>query len=308
MVYIVISACGNSDYSKVNGLEGRMDFHNIKFKRYCVRVGLVWLGLFCFSHAGNAQETYILARAPQLSPTILTKTWGPFVKRLSEKTGHNIELKVYLKRADFERDLVAGTPDFIYGNPGYLIVANKRHGYIPLLRSGKKKLKGILVVRQDSPYKTLADLDGQTIVFPSPHAFAASLLVRSYLKDTFGIKYQARFVNSHDDVYRSVVYRRYAAGAGVSRTFNRESDALKQQLRILYETPGIKPHPLAAHPAVPLKLRTAVQNAVIEMSKSDTDNKYLQTIKLQQPVKADFKRDYLPLQKMALEMYDYLVK
>ncbi|MDH5409194.1 MAG: phosphate/phosphite/phosphonate ABC transporter substrate-binding protein [Gammaproteobacteria bacterium] len=272
------------------------------FKYLC----LIAVAIFIFNKGAYAEKTYVLARAPQLSPTILAKTWGPFVKRLSEITGRKIELKVYLHRSDFEKDIMGGKVDLFYANPGYLIAANRKHAYVPLIRSSQKKLKGIVVVRQDSVYKNIQDIKGQTIVFPSPKAFAASLLVRSNLKN-LGVKFKSEYVKSHDDVYRSVVYRRFAAGGGVYRTFNRESANLKKNLRVLYETPGIQPHPLAAHPRVPKSVRQAIQSAVLAMADSAEDNKHLNKIKLRKPVKADFKRDYLPIQKMALEMYSYLL-
>lgn len=66
-----------------------------------------------------------------------------------------------------------------------------------------RPLEGIVVVRRDAPYRELADLKGQTLVFPAPAAFAATLLVRADLTRR-GITITPRFVISHDSVYLNV--------------------------------------------------------------------------------------------------------
>jgi len=51
------------------------------------------------------------------------------------------------------------------------------------------------------------------------------------------------------------------------RTFNQESPEMQAQLRIIYQTPAVYPHPIAVHPRVPVKLAEAIQHAFIEMGR-----------------------------------------
>jgi len=268
---------------------------------------LLTLIMFFFSSMLSAGESLVLARAPQLAPEITSKLWAPFVKKLSEEIGQNIDLKVYTDRSSFESDIRQGEVDLYFGNPGYGVVGHLRHGYIPLLRSGKKLLQGIVVVRKDSGITNIEQLDGKTIAFPAETAFAASMYVRSLLANQFNIKYQTNFTGSHDNTYRAVLVGTAAAGGGVFRTFERESTALRDQLEVIFVTPGMKSHPLMAHPSVRKELRKRIQHAVLNMNKSNEGRKLLEKIKLQAPELANYKLDYKLIEPTVNKMYQHLL-
>ncbi len=254
------------------------------------------------------EKTYTLARAPQLSTRALEKSWQPLVEYLQQRTGARFKLKLYEERDDFEGQLANAEVDFFYGNPGYVIVAHHRHGYLPLLRSDRKKLQGIIIVRSDSQYTDISQLNDHIIAFPSRNAFAASLFVRAQLRETEKLTFQAAYLGTHDNVYRSVLLGRYSAGAGVVRTLEREPENLRRQLRILYKTPGISPHALSAHPRVPASLRERITEAMFRLEESDEGKALLEQLNIQRPVAADYRRDYLPFKEVALDMYSYLVE
>lgn len=254
-----------------------------------------------------ASQEYLLARAPQRSIELTEKDWLPFVQYISEKSGVNIKLKLYEKRSQFEKDLQQGSVDFFYGNPGYLVVANKLHDYQPLVRSANSKLKGIVVVRTDSGIKDIKELNGQQIVFPGENAFAASLYLRAQLKKQLGLKFIPKYVSGHDNVYRNVLSGNFVAGGGVQRTLNREAGKVKEQLQIIYETPGMHPHPLVVHPRVPMSIKEKITAVIIDMPNHPNAKELLDKVKLKMPITADYKRDYESIENLALDMYSDLL-
>jgi len=256
----------------------------------------------------GSAESLVLARAPQLSPALISQIWSPFVKSLSESSSVDISLKVYTDRAMFEKDIVSGKVDLYFGNPGYGVVGYLKHGYIPLIRSNRKLLEGIIVVKKDSKIKQVEQLNGKVIAFPSRTAFAASLYLRSHIDSNFKINYQPVYAGSHDNTYRSVLVGKALGGGGVKRTLERESDALKNQLRIIYVTPGIKSHPLMIHPRIPEASRKAIQKAVLDMNGNEAGRKMLKKVKLQKPVAADYDADYKEIEKLSASMYRYLLE
>jgi len=256
------------------------------------------------SHASD--KSYVLARAPQLSPNLLTRDWLPFTEYLSKQTGSDIRLKVYENRSVFELDVKNGLVDLYYGNPGYGVVGHERHGYMPLIRSDAKLLHGILVVRADSNITKVRQLSNETLVFPSESAFAASKFLRSHLRKTEKINFTPMYIGTHDNVYRSVVIGEFIAGGGVERTLNREPSQLREKLRTIYKTPGLKPHPLMAHPKVPAALQKAIQQAVLQLQDSAEGRKMLNKLKIKQPVIPDYHRDYAPILPLVKEMYSNL--
>ena len=272
-----------------------------------IKASLFILVLFLATPA-YADETHIFARAPQQSPAVTSKSWSPFIKELSKRIKRKIILKVYTTREDFESDIKKGNVDFYLGNPGYGVVGHLRHGYIPLIRSDKKRLEGILVVKKDSKIQTLTDLDNKRIAFPGRTSFAASLYLRASISDSSNINYQPLFTGTHDNTYRNVLIGKADAGGGVIRTFQQENVGFQKKLRIIYTTPGTQPHPIMSHPNVAVEIRQQIQQAILNMDKSEPGKKLLKNIKLQQPVIADYRRDYKSLEKATKQMYDYLLK
>lgn len=248
-------------------------------------------------------KTYVLARAPQLNPRTLVEAWGPFVQRLSHDVGVPISLQVFDSRERFEADLFAGLPDFAFGNPYHSILAHKRLGYVALVRDNSAPLVGVIVVRADSPIQTVQDLMGKTIAFPDPHAMAASLYMRALLSEKHHLKFEAVYAGTHENVYRSVYLGRTDAGGGIQWTLEREQAELRDQLRVVFETPGVPPHPLIAHPRVPEALRQKLVTAILRMAEDADGKKLLDAVLLSQPVAADFKRDYSAVLRLGLEKY-----
>jgi phosphonate transport system substrate-binding protein len=79
---------------------------------------------------------------------------------LSFRTAKNIP--------EFEKQLAAGNYDFSYINPYYYTVFSQNPGYRAFGRQADKRIRGIMVVRKDNPIKSLKDLFGSTIAFPTP--------------------------------------------------------------------------------------------------------------------------------------------
>lgn len=250
-----------------------------------------------------AGKTLILARAPQLNTRTLVEAWGPFVQRLSRDIGVQIRLQVFESRERFEADLFAGLPDFAFGNPYHSILAHERLGYVALVRDNSAPLVGIIVVREDSPIKTVQDLMGKSIAFPDPHAMAASLYTRALLSEKHHLEFESIYVGTHENVYRSVYLGRSDAGGGIYRTLEGEHPELRNQLRVVFETPRLPSHPLIAHPRVPEALRQKLVDAILRMANDVEGRKLLDGVLLSQPVAADFKRDYSAVLRLGLEKY-----
>jgi phosphonate transport system substrate-binding protein len=266
---------------------------------FCLLGGLALLAASFLTQAAN----YTLAVVPQASPAETYRRWAPFTEMLQQIIGQNLQLRVYRTFDEFETDLVNGRVDFAYMNPYHFLMARKAQGYLPLARDNSRLLSGQLLVRRDSPLKSVKDLNGQTIGFPDPNAFAASLYMRALLHEKVKIRFTARYLGTHANVYRHAILGDVAAGSGVNVTFMRERPETRAELRVLYETPGTAPHPLCAHPRVPAVLREAVTQAIVEFGKNENGRTMLMQVDMIQPVRAVYARDYQPLEKLDLQKF-----
>jgi phosphonate transport system substrate-binding protein len=120
------------------------------------------------------------------------------------------------------------------------------------------------VVHRDSDIQSLEQLADKPVAFPSPAAFAASILPRTELKRR-GIAIQADYVSSHEAVYLNVAAQRQAAGGGVVRTLNNSDAQTRDKLRILWKSEGYTPHAIAAHPRVPHQVVKALQETLLTL-------------------------------------------
>lgn len=265
---------------------------------------LCYLVFFCVPIGqANAQPSYTLEVVPQFPRLIIHRDWTPLVEYLSRETGAAIQLKLHDSIPGFEVELLRGGPDFAFMNPYQAMKAKKQQGYVPLVRDSAHALKTILVVKKDSPIKTLQDLNGKLIAFPSPNAFAASLYARALLTDK-NIEFIPRYVLTHPNVYRHIILGKATAGGGVEGTLARESSAIRAQLRTLHTGPGVAPHPLCAHPRVPAVLREAVTRAILDLPRDKPNGqRLLEAVQLPKPVRAHYARDYEPLERLDLDKY-----
>ncbi len=261
---------------------------------------IVLLAIPCAS-SGETRPHYVLAVPTQLSPVEMHSSWAPFVERLSKETGADFSLKIYDTIAEYEQEVLKGVPDFVFMNPYLVLKTRKSRGYVPLIRD-KALLVGLLVVRNDSPVQSVKDLNGKEVAFPTPNAFAASLYMRALL-DRQGVRIVPQYVNSHSNVYRSVILGKTAAGGGVNKSLDKEPEEVRSQLRVLFRTSEHAPHPLCAHTRVPQALRRAVVDAILRLAGDKGNQDMLKKVQMPNPVEANYERDYMPLEKLNLEKY-----
>lgn len=268
-------------------------------------IGIVCLLGAITARAGDPPSASALTVSvvPQSPRLILHGNWKPFVDALQHATGQSLSLQLHETIPDFEAAVLAGTPDLAYMNPYHAVLARRAQNYVPLIRDGSRTLVGILVVRSDSPYRSVKDLNGERLAFPAPNAFGASLYMRALLREREGISFTPYYVKTHANTYRHVILRQAAAGGGVLRTLRAEGPALKAQLRVLYETPGVSPHPLGVHPRVSPELQERIASAILALRDTEAGRALLASVQLTAPVRADYARDYAPLAQLNLERY-----
>ncbi|MDY6981212.1 MAG: phosphate/phosphite/phosphonate ABC transporter substrate-binding protein [Pseudomonadota bacterium] len=248
------------------------------YVRYLVLLGLLAVGLALF--IATAPRVLIVGIVPQHSSTVLARQWNPILRHLSEETGYWLVFRPAPSIPAFEERLFNGRYDIAYMNPYHYVVAHEKVGYQAFARQKNERIQGIIVVQRDAPYNSLAELGNRALAFPSPHAFAASILTRSHLRQA-GIPFEANYLSSHDKVYRSVAYGHYPAGGGIMRTLDQVSPSIRQQLRVLWKSREYTPHAIAAHPDLKPDFLYRLQKAMVEMSRSDKDRQLLEGIEFE---------------------------
>ncbi|MDD2776676.1 MAG: phosphate/phosphite/phosphonate ABC transporter substrate-binding protein [Gallionella sp.] len=237
---------------------------------------------------------------PRLPVTTLYQDWAPILKRLGKENGLCFDLHIPVDFTEFEQAIRAGKPDFVLLNPYHQVMVARKPGYVPLVRDQQFKLAGVLVVRKDSSVQDIHQLEGATVAFPAPNAYAASLLMRALLAKK-NIHITADYVGSHNNVYRAVALGAVQAGGGVNTTLSHEPVALQSQLRVLFTTPNYMPHPFSAHPRISLRVQEKVITGFLNIATDSAGQNMLKAIQMAQPIRANYARDYKELEGLKLE-------
>lgn len=213
-------------------------------------------------------KDYVFGIVPQQSSKKLAKLWTPIMQKLSADSGVTLKFATAKDIPTFEKRLSEGQYDFAYMNPYHFTVYNDSPGYVALAHQSDKRIKGILVVHKDSTMTQLEELDGATLAFPSPAAFAATILPTANLRKS-SIDFDTKFVSSHDSVYLAVARGLLPAGGGIVRTFENTDPAVRNELKVLWKSDGYTPHAFAAHPNVPADTRERVAKALTDLGNTD---------------------------------------
>jgi len=234
-----------------------------------LRIKLIWLALIfsLFNQVAVAQAPtggYSFGIGPTQSAIELAKRWTPVMQYLSEKSGVPLQFKTGKDIPTFQQQVREGVYDFVYINPYNYLQDHKRTGYSAFAREKDSKLFGVLVVKKDGPIQDVAQLNGQTVAFPTAAALAATWLPLGMLKDK-GVQVTPQYVNSMDSVYRSVAKGLFPAGGGELRTLGTIDPEIKNQLRVLWTSESLPPFTFVAHPRVPKAVLAKVQKALDEM-------------------------------------------
>lgn len=271
-------------------------------KKISLLLILLTTSLFSLNAQAEKKTVYTIGIVPQFEIRHIRKIWNPIFSEIEKSTGYKLKLIGSPTIPDFENEFTAGKFDFAYMNPYHLLIAKEAQGYIPLVRDNGRKLHGILVVRKDSEIDSVKKLDGKKIAFPAPNALGASLLMRAIFAKEYKIKIKPVYVKTHSSVYLNVVVKQAAAGGAVQKTLSQQRSNIQGALKVLYRTPKVAPHPLAAHPRVPKEAREKIKQALMQLGENPIGKSLLSKIPMKKigPASMD---DYTPLKKFELDEF-----
>ena len=249
-----------------------------------------------------AEQTLRFGVVPQFDARRIQQIWQPVLNSLEKQSGLHFELVGSPSIPEFEKQLLAGDFDVAYMNPYHLLKAHESQGYTPLVRDVGRTLFGIVVARKDGPVNEVNDLDGKAVAFPAPNALGAALIPRSEFREIYKINIQPEYVRSHSSVYLNVVTGQTVAGGGVQKTLQAQPKNIRDALKIIYKTPQVAPHPVAAHPRLTSAIHEKIREAFLQMGDSPEDNILLAKIPMKQAGQANME-DYAPLKEMGLDKY-----
>ena len=213
--------------------------------------------------------------------------WAPFLSTVSQRAGACLTPRTSSSISQSDSRLLLGEGDFALPVPSSLVRVRRQITYRVLLASGTRRIRGVLVVRADSPVRQLADLREVVLAVPSADAYLTSLLIQQRLRRA-GVRCRLVESGTPSNVLRAVANGRADAGGSIDRILDGYQPEVRDRLRVLFATPAFMPPPLVAHPRVPGPVREAVALAIVGMQYDDLGRGLLHRVYLDDPVRIDF--------------------
>lgn len=236
-----------------------------------VIIGMLAAGVAALlAPATHAAEAYSFGVLSQRSAVLSAQYWNPILSYISRRTGLALTLKLARTAPETNAATEAGEYDFIYSNTIFLPTM-ARANYRVILRPRTGTITGQIVTMDDSPIRSLRDLEGKTVGFPSQAAFVGYAVPMDHLLRQ-GVAVTAAFGGNQEGIMGQMKEGKVIA-AGVNNQVMRAFAARENvKYRVLWESPGFNDIPIAVHPRVPEAAAEAVRETVAAMN-SDAEGR-----------------------------------
>lgn len=211
----------------------------------------------------NAAESYSFGVLSQRSPVLTAQYWNPILEYVSRRAGVTLGLKITRTAPESNAAIARGDYDFVYSNTIFL-PGTSAQGYQVILRPKGETIRGQIVTLDDAPIRSLADLKGREVGFPSKAAFVGYAAPMDHLLRE-GIPVSATFGGNQEGIMGQLKAGRVVA-AGVNSQVMRDFAAREGfKYRVLWESQPFHNLPVSAHPRVSAKVAAAVRQAFAAM-------------------------------------------
>ncbi|MDH5545052.1 MAG: phosphate/phosphite/phosphonate ABC transporter substrate-binding protein [Gammaproteobacteria bacterium] len=247
----------------------------------CLLIGQLFAGSTVTLAAEEAKEAYRFAVFPYLPPREIEKIYSQVAKDFSRILNHPVIFKTSSSYESFMDAMVSEQFEFAFVQPfDYVDLADK-HGYRPLA-AREKQLRGVVVVADDSPMKSMKDLRGKVLAM-TPKSAAVSYLVFDELERQglkVGKDIQVKHFLSHVSCLQQLKIRKADACSTAMPAVNFFQDKMKIKLREIGKTKAV-PHSLfVANPSVPIDKRELIQKRILEWGRTEEGKQFMEGFRL----------------------------
>lgn len=222
--------------------------------------------------ATGPRHEYVMGVFPFIPAASIEGIFAPLAAEISRAIGRPVKLQTAPSFERFMSELSQQTYQLAFVQPfDYVEIARPR-GYLPLA-ARNDKLSSHLVVREDSPVKTIGDLKGKTLGMP-PRSAAVSVMNQVAIKQA-GLKpdTDVKFVYlaSHQACLQQLLIGTVHA-CGVSPPGVRLVEhQMKTRFRLIHATPTI-PSPLfVVHKDLPRKEQEQIRAVLLSTGLEGVD-------------------------------------
>lgn len=223
------------------------------------------------AHAQEPQKELLFGSVAMDIPAVMYKRLSPLTDYLSKSINRPVSLKLSPNMPAAIKDTIDGAIDLSYLTPvAYLDAHAKGNArlIVKTITQGEGAFKLMIIVKENSPIKSIADLAGKSFAFGDK----AALLQRAVVIEA-GIpleKFQEyKFIGHYDNIVRAVIHGDFDAG------IVKDTMAYKWQnqgIRILYSSADLPPYNISASKNVDDALLEKLRTAFLSLDKNKPEH------------------------------------
>lgn len=236
------------------------------------RTILIFLCVWASAAAAQsgAQQPLILGVHPYLPHDELVSRFTPLANYISRSIDRPVVVRVGRTYDEHIKAIGGDKIDIAYMGPVPYVEMVAKYGRKPLLVrqviNDSPYLKGEIVVRNDSPLRTLADLKGKCFLFGDVNSTMSYIMPQHMLEDA-GVPLTMlgdhKFLEGHENVALAVLAGTCDAGAVKHEVYEKFEP---KGLRVLAELPRVYDHLFVTSARLPLPLVRKLQKIMLALN------------------------------------------
>jgi len=227
--------------------------------------------------AASDDKPLVLGVFPSMTAKQTIEIYRPLASALEKHLRRSVVVYSARDFTTFVARTRQGEYDILLTAPHLAWLARQDTGYRPLLKYAQP-VRGLLVVRSDSPFDEPDKLRGRTIAMADPIALAV-LAIQAELAAhglTHGIDYRTTDSGTHTNAVLQVINGRVDAAVLGLHPYNLTPPELRQQLRVLAETPALSSLMYLTHPRLRDTEAQAIRNALLRFAATPEGQAFMQ--------------------------------
>lgn len=235
------------------------------------------LSLIAHAQAAPVDTPLIFGIFPNMTAKQTLEIYEPLVKQMEKRLQRRIVVYTARDFRTFVERTRQGDYDIVLTAPHLAWLARQDAGYRPLLKYAQPA-HGLLVVKKTGSYRVGEDLRGQDIAISDPIAVTA-LAVQADMA-ALGLRpnvdYRMTGYGSHLNAVMQVINRRTAAAMLGSHPYRLLPAGIRDQLRIVIETPPFSSLMYLTHPRLRDREADAIRRALLDFAVTPQGKAFLQ--------------------------------
>jgi phosphonate transport system substrate-binding protein len=244
---------------------------------------LAMLSVCVLVHA--EKPVYAFSPVNQYDINLTAAYWNPIIRYVSDKSGVTLKLKIGRTSADTTAYVLTREVEFIFSN--HLFSPDRDHlGWKVFGRRQMPAVRGQIVVPEDSPITTLAELKNQEMVFAGPEALVGYKFPYAHLLSQ-GIDVKVVFGGNQNAALTQLFAGKARAAGGNSQLIDGYAAREGKKFRVLWSSEPLYDLALMASGKVPEKDLKAVSSAFFNMHSDPAGKAILQQASLKVGLSSD---------------------